>query len=105
MRAERDGDARVAFRFFPTMRCQKEGYEEACGTGTIAVGIAMLQNGDIDVRDGEAEVPFEVGSAGLVDESQRVTTMLRMTIRHCRVIDAEFSHSSIEIVAWGKART
>ncbi len=64
----------------------------------------MLENGDIEVRNGEAEVLFEVGSASLVDKSQRITTALRMRVTEGKAIDAEFSHSSIGIVAWGKAR-
>lgn len=102
MHPERHGDARVIFRFLPTTYYQEKGYEEACGTGTTAVGIATLENRDIEVQNSEIEILFEVGSASVVDKSQRITTVLRMTTKEGKVIDAEFSHNLVEIIAYGK---
>ena len=102
MHPERDGDARIIFRFLPTMYYQAIGYEEACGTGTIAVGIAMLNNGDIEIQNGKIEMLFEVGSASIVNKSEQITTALRMITKEGKVIDAEFSHNLIEIIAYGK---
>jgi len=102
MHPEDDGDARVIFRFLPTMYYQEEDYEEACGTGTTAVGVAMLENGELNVNDGVAEILFEVGSKSIVGKLQQVKTRLKMRIDNGKVVDAEFSHSLIEIIACGE---
>jgi len=97
------GDARFVFRFLPSMYApyyQGKGYEEACGTGTIAVGIAMVENSGI--QDSEREVLFELGSGRLIHNSQQVFTELGMTVKKGRVVDAEFSHSLVEVVACGQ---
>jgi len=102
MHPEGRGNARVIFRFLPTMYYQEKGYEEACGTGATAVGIAMLENGDLNVNNGTAEVLFEVGSKSIVSKTQQVETELKVSVNDGKVVDAEFSHSLIELIAYGK---
>jgi len=100
---EGGGDARLLFRFLPTMYTpyyREDGCEEACGTGTIAVGMAMIEKADI--QDSEREVLFELGSKRLIHKSQQVLTELRMKVREGRVSDAKFSHSLVEVVASGQ---
>ena len=80
----------------------EKDYEEACGTGTTAVGVAMLENGELNVNDGAAEILFEVGSKSIVGKPQQVETRLKMRIDNGKVVDAEFSHSLIEIIACGE---
>jgi len=104
MHPEGKGKARYVYRPFPTMYEEiGEDIEMACGTGVTAVGIAMLENGDVNVNDGAAEILFEVGSKSIVSKPQQVETELRMRINNGKVVDAEFSHSLIEIIACGKA--
>jgi len=102
MHPEGSGDARIAFRFLPTMYAEERGFEMACGTGTVAVGIAMLKQGDLPARDGTVEVVFELGSRRIVEERYQAETELRAHIQDGKVIDAEFSHGLIEMVAFGK---
>lgn len=96
------GDARVIFRFLPTMYDQEKGYEEACGTGTTAVGIAMLESGDLKINNGTSEILFEVGSKSIVSKPYQMETQLKISINNGKIVNAEFSHSLIEIIACGK---
>jgi len=94
---EHNGDARVIFpHYIPTGHI-----EPSCGTGTVAVGIAMLEMGEIEGKDGEIELLFESGgdarSIGGPD-----LTHLKLTINNGRVTNAHFSHSLVEILAAGK---
>ena len=103
MHPQDDGDARVIFRFFPTMYSQEKNYEEACGTGTIAVAIAMAERSDLEIDDGTSEVLFEVGSKSTVNKPYKIETQLKISANNGKIVDAEFSHSLIEIIARGKA--
>lgn len=94
---ELNGDARVIFpHYIPTGHI-----EPTCGTGTVAVGIAMLKKGEIKGRDGEFELLFESGgdtnSIGGPD-----LTRLKLAINNGKVTDAHFSHSLVEILATGR---
>lgn len=96
-------DATVVFRWYPTMYTpyyQEEDYEEACGTGTVAVGIAMIENGDL--LSGNPNAIFQVGSEDLIDESRQTFTQLRMIVNEGKVTNAEFSHNLVELIASGK---
>jgi len=101
MKPEGKGDARFIFRFVPTMYDQEKDYEEACGTGTVAVGIAMIKNGSLKWDLGTTEVLFELGSKSIIKEEFQVESSLWMDVNNGKVTDAAFSHSSIEIIARG----
>lgn len=100
MNAEAHGNARIMFRFYPPCHLMEDHIEEACGTGTVATGIAMVESGDVETRNGVANVLFEVGSKRVIGEPE--ISELRMKVAGGKVVDAEFSHSKIEIIATGK---
>ena len=75
-------------------------YEPSCGTGTVAVGIAMVENGEID-ENGDISLLFETGgdvfSLGGPD-----TMELRLVVQDKKVTQAYISHSLVEILATGE---
>ena len=103
MRPETRGDGRVMFRFHPFSFQENTRIEWACGTGTTAIGIAMAVNGDV-LSDGKTRTLFEVGSHRIVGEKQMFTELALETMNG-RVVEAQFSHSLIEMVASGKIYT
>jgi len=92
-----NGNGRVIFpHYIP------EGHiEPACGTGTIAVGIAMVENGDIKTDTGEAEISFESGGSPFMIGGPDLTKV-ELKIKNKRVIEGSFSHSVVDILATGK---
>jgi diaminopimelate epimerase len=73
--------------------------EPSCGTGTIAVAIALAEtkrtmNGHVTLRFDSGGGPFLGGPE---------TTEVQMNVENARVKHAEFSHSLVEITATGKA--
>jgi len=75
-------------------------YEPSCGAGTVAVGIAMVENGEI-AGDGDISLVFEMGgdvfSLGGPD-----TMELRLVVQDKKVRQAYISHSCVEILATGE---
>jgi diaminopimelate epimerase len=73
--------------------------EPSCGTGTIAVAIALAEtkrttNGPVALRFDSGGGPFLGGPD---------TTEVQMEVENTKVKHAEFSHSLVEITATGKA--
>jgi hypothetical protein len=73
--------------------------EPSCGTGTIAVAVALAEtkrtaNGSVTLRFDSGGGPFLGGPE---------TTEVRMVVQDSKVKHAEFSHSLVEITANGKA--
>lgn len=102
-RPERRGNGRVMFRFHPFNFQENTQIDETCGTGTTAIGIAMAVNGDVP-EDGKTQTLFEVGSHRIVGDKQMLTE-LALETKNGRVIDSQFSHSLIEMLASGKIYT
>jgi hypothetical protein len=100
MRPETRGDGRVMFRFHPISFQDNAPIEMTCGTGTTAIGLAMASNGDIS-SDGQTRKLFEVGSRRIVKNKQALTELILETAKG-RVVNAQFSHSVIELLASGK---
>ena len=75
--------------------------EPACGTGTVAVGIAMVESGELEGSSDEIELSFESGGSCSVIGGPDITK-LKLRVKDGRVIDAYFSHSLVEILATGK---
>jgi len=79
-----------------------EGHiEPACGTGTVAIGIAIAERGNVLPRNGTAELAFASGGSRSEIGGPDLTK-LWLTIKDGKVTDASFSHSPIEILATGK---
>ena len=66
----------------------------------MAVGIAMVENGEID-ENGDISLLFETGG-DIFSLGGSDTTELRLVIRDRKVTQAFISHSLVEIVATGK---
>ncbi len=75
-------------------------YEPSCGTGTVAVGLAMLENGEID-ENGNISLLFEAGGDVFRLDGPE-TIELRLVVQDRKVTQAYISHSLVEIVATGK---
>ncbi len=75
--------------------------EPACGTGTVAVGIAMVEGGEIERDSDEIELSFESGGSPSTIGGPDITK-LRLKIKDGKVIEAYFTHSAVEILATGK---
>jgi len=79
-----------------------EGHiEAACGTGTVAVGIAIAERGDVLPHNGSAQLTFASGGS-CSEIGGPDFTKVWLTIEDGKVTDASFSHSWIEILATGK---
>ncbi|MEA3239168.1 MAG: hypothetical protein U9Q94_05250 [Candidatus Bipolaricaulota bacterium] len=76
--------------------------EPSCGTGTVAVGIAVVESGKVSLDEGELELSFESGGSSSAIGGPDITE-LQLTAKDRRVTDARFSHSSVEIIAIGEA--
>jgi diaminopimelate epimerase len=77
--------------------------EPACGTGTVAIGIAMAERGnlkDLEIKNGVISIPIESGGGPEIGGPD--ITELRVTVKNGKVIDADFSHSLVEVIAIGK---
>jgi proline racemase len=76
--------------------------EPSCGTGTVAVGIAVVESGKVSPDEGKLELSFESGGSSSAIGGPDITE-LQLTVKDRRVTDARFSHSFVEIIATGKA--
>ncbi len=91
----------TVFRFFPWDYSPGDNLEFACGTGTIAIGIAMYERGQIDFSDGTENLFLTVGGKHL-PSGTRAKTHLQLEGTKQGITSARFSHDRIEIVASGK---
>ena len=92
-----DADGRVIFpHHIP------EGHiEPACGTGTVAVGIAIAESGDVLPHNGTAQLTFASGGDSSAIGGPGLTE-LWLTVKDGKVTEATFTNSPIEILATGR---
>jgi diaminopimelate epimerase len=74
--------------------------ESSCGTGTVAAGIAMLEQGEIKTQNGEARISFETGGEPTLGGPDLSDLILKVADN--KVVKVEFSHSLIQSLATGK---
>ncbi|MCF7890854.1 hypothetical protein K9M78_06505 [Candidatus Bipolaricaulota bacterium] len=74
--------------------------EPSCGTGTVAVAIALVERGSI-TGPGELELEFESGGGEESIGGPEITNVT-LEVESGRVKSARFSHSLVEILAVGK---
>ena len=74
--------------------------EQTCGTGTIAVAMALVERG-IVTDNGEQELMFESGGDRNYLGGPELTTV-KLESSSGRVKKARFSHDRVEIIASGK---
>jgi len=81
-------------------RISADSIEPACGTGTVTVGIAMVERGEVELSDGTLELSFESGGDVSSIGGPEVTT-LKLQMEAGKTVNASFSHSLVEILAVG----
>jgi len=74
--------------------------ESSCGTGTVAAGIAMLEQGEIKTQNGEARISFETGGEPTLGGPDLSDLILKVADN--KLVKVEFSHSLIQSLATGK---
>ncbi|MFB6214429.1 MAG: hypothetical protein ABEI54_01035, partial [Candidatus Bipolaricaulia bacterium] len=75
--------------------------EPACGTGTVAVGMAMAEKRQLP-EDGEEKLVFESGGGPTAIGGPDLTT-IQLELKGNRISDIYFHHSLVEILATGDA--
>jgi diaminopimelate epimerase len=73
--------------------------EPACGTGTVAIGLAMLQLGQMQ-GNGTSRLLLETGERPTIGGPD--ITELKLTTQNGKAVDAKFSHSLVEVLATGR---
>ncbi len=100
-RPSRGGDFRVLFP-----HNLAEGHiEPTCGTGTVAVGVALFAFGVLAEKaplsgDGFREIVFEAGGGAFLGGPER--SRLRLEVREQNLSKAFFSHDAVRITAIGE---
>lgn len=94
------GDFRVTFPHY----LPENHVEPACGTGSVAVGVALFLAGRLAERiaagDGKCEIVLESGGGPSVGGPERTTLFLEADNLYIR--GAEFSHNRVELTTVGK---
>ena len=96
----REGDARAVFPH----NISTGHIEPACGTGTVAIGIAMWNRGELEqkrrLEAHRVRVQFETGGGPELGGPE--FTKLDLLFKEEEVFQANISHSSVSMVAEGK---
>lgn len=92
---------RTVFRFLPWEFQPGDRLEYACGTGTVALGIALHKRGQVVFKDGRKQVLMTVGGEHL-PKKITVRTELALTGTREMVDGAWISYDQIEVVASGR---
>ena len=103
-RPEGPGAFRIYPRFYgPEMAAAKLPYEFQCGTGTVAVCIALAQRGLLPPDEALGHIVFEWGSQRTTPDPYGIRTSDVDFATHAgRLVRASFSHSVVEILAEGR---
>ena len=104
----REGEGREGaghFRLFPRFSepsAARIPYEFQCGTGTVAVGLALAHYGRLPFPGERGSIIFEWGSRRTTFDPYGIrTSQLDLCVRNGRVSEAGLSHSVVEILAEG----
>lgn len=98
--SERSGDLRVVFP-----HCIPQNYfEPACGTGSVALGAALICSGELERRRGlpEGKIKLNLEAGGSIQLGGPDVTEVFLDISGGILAGASFSHSLVEITATGK---
>jgi hypothetical protein len=101
-RAEGPGRFRLYPRFFsPDLAAARIPYEFQCGTGTVAVGLALAYYDQLPFEQ-QGRIIFEWGSQRSTPDPYGIrTSQLDLVLRDGLVSKVSFSHSVVEILAEG----
>jgi hypothetical protein len=102
-RPEGPGQFRIYPRFFSAdLAAAKIPYEFQCGTGTVAVGVALAYHNQLPFKEQQGRILFEWGSQRTTPDPYGIrTSQLDLVMQGGRVSKASFSHSVVEILAEG----
>ncbi len=98
-RPQHSGDGRVIFPH----KISVGHIEPSCGTGTVAVGIAIAQEARPNSKQHELRLRFESGGNAAGIGGPDITEIWLATNDNERVMEARFSHSNVDIIATGHA--
>lgn len=103
-RPEGPGQYRVFPRFYSDdLAAARLPWEFQCGTGSIAVAIALAYDRRLPFTTNKGVVVLEWGSYRTTPDPYGIrTSQLDLELRDTRVIKAAFSHSVVEILAEGR---
>ncbi|MGH8240318.1 MAG: hypothetical protein ACREXP_25330, partial [Steroidobacteraceae bacterium] len=103
-RPEGPGHFRIYPRFYSDdLAAASVPFEFQCGTGTVAVGLALAHHGLLPFAAGVERVIFEWGSQRTTPDPYGIrTSELQLATQDGLVKRASFSHSVVEILAEGK---
>jgi len=98
------GQFRIYSRFYSQDRsAAKIPYEFQCGTGTVAVGMAIAHKGQIPFRGNKGSIIFEWGNQAVTPDPYGIkTSKLDLQLENGSVLQAKFSHSVVEILEEGR---
>ena len=99
---ENGGDLRVVFPHY----IKDDFFEPSCGTGSVALGIALLAGGELTtlLDHGSSRLILNIESGGGIELGGPDFTTLELEIDSGIVKSVVFSHSLVEITAVGEAR-
>lgn len=97
---DQDSNSHAGRLIFPH-RVTSGHIEPACGTGTVAVGIAMAEKKQL-AEDGDEELVFESGGSPTAIGGPDLTT-IKLVLNKNRIEDIYLHHSLVEILATGQA--
>lgn len=98
---EHTGDLRIIFPHY----VQDDFFEPSCGTGSVALGLAVLASGELDHLQptNEGLLTLNLESGGGIELGGPDITALEIKIGSQEVKSAVFSHSRVEITSIGIA--
>ncbi len=101
-RPEQGGDLRVVFPH----QAKDDFIEPSCGTGSVALGIALLASGELNrlLPAGKGLLTLNLESGGGLELGGPEVTVLEMEVNDHQVQSMAFSHSLVQITAVGEAR-
>ena len=91
---------RAVFRFAP-WTTGPDDPEFGCGTGSVALAIALHALGRLDLENGSAEIHIQVGGPS-IPQDRRVQSRMTVEGDASSLKSVWFSHNRIELVAKGK---
>lgn len=96
------GDLRVIFPHY----VRDDVFEPSCGTGSVALGLAVLARGELNhlAASKNGRLTLNIESGGGIEMGGPDLTTLDLVITAGRASSAYFSHSRVEITAVGETR-
>jgi hypothetical protein len=103
-RPDGPGQYRLYPRFYSAdLAASRQAYEFQCGTGTVAVGVALAARALLLADDADGHLVFEWGNPRVTPDPYGIrTSQFDYATAGGRLVRASFSHSVVEILAEGR---